>query len=247
MVEGRIESDWCFMLIPLSQIDVDPTWNIRTEVIVVDLADSIKVDGLLNPLTVSKHGGRYRLIAGFRRFEAVRELQWSAVECSIVEADEEQARRLNVMENLSRHDLNPLEEARAMKLMFPDPKTRIADICMALVMSPSWVSRRKYLLKMPPEVQARFASRELPISKIYSLFKATDPKAAAKIILNRTESRRNYIPVHNQKRKTMKEMRHMIIKLMEARLQGLATRVLAWASGNITDADIEKDIRELRA
>ena len=149
------------------------------------------------------------------------------------------------MENLARTDLNPLEEARAMDALCPRSST-IPFVCASLGRSSSWVSQRRYLLTLPPDVQERFANREVSISRIYSVCKATDPRLALHLIKTRTQSKRDYVAVTKQKRKTKREIRAMVASLMGRGLQGIHTRLLSWANGDVSDADIQTEIGALK-
>ena len=77
-----------------------------------DLAQSIDRDGLLNPLTVVQRGEEYELLAGGRRFEAVKSLGWDKVPCNVISPAIERERVITLIENQKRADLNPLEEAQ---------------------------------------------------------------------------------------------------------------------------------------
>jgi len=78
-----------------------------------DLMHSIKTKGLINPVTVSKSGTNYRLIAGHRRFNACKKLGLKHVECTLVDIkSEEDALIYNLTENIQRKDTSPFEEGR---------------------------------------------------------------------------------------------------------------------------------------
>jgi len=77
-----------------------------------DLADSILTDGLLNPLTVIQKGEEYELLAGGRRFEAIKKLGWDKVPCNVISPAEDRERIITLIENQKRDNLNPLEEAQ---------------------------------------------------------------------------------------------------------------------------------------
>lgn len=77
-----------------------------------DLAQSVDHDGLLNPLTVVQRGEEYELLAGGRRFEAVKSLGWDKVPCNVISPAIEREKVITLIENQKRADLNPLEEAR---------------------------------------------------------------------------------------------------------------------------------------
>ena len=79
------------------------------------LAGSLKKDGLLQPIVVTKSDSEngYMIIAGERRYRAATSLGWKEIECRILNRNEKETYKLAVIENLQRENLNPLEEANA--------------------------------------------------------------------------------------------------------------------------------------
>ena len=100
--------------LPLSQIEScqsQPRKNFDQEKL-EELADSIRQHGLIQPLTVRKlSSGYYQIIAGERRWRAARLAGLDEVPAVIIEADDQKAMELAMIENLQREDLNPMEEA----------------------------------------------------------------------------------------------------------------------------------------
>ncbi len=86
---------------------------------VEELANSIMIDGLLQPIVVTKSGQdeSYKIIAGERRFHAVSQLGWLEVECKILNKPEKEIYKLAVIENLQRENLSAYDEADAMKIL----------------------------------------------------------------------------------------------------------------------------------
>lgn len=114
-------------VIPLSSIDASP-FNPRKDFDkegLDELAASIKKRGLLENLVVRPvAGGRFQLMGGERRFRALQQIKAADAKCNIIEADDAQAMAIQIVENLQRKDLGPLEEAEAFaKLQAQDPKT----------------------------------------------------------------------------------------------------------------------------
>ena len=99
--------------IPLRQINPDPL-NARKHfdaAALQELADSIRENGLIQPVTVRIVGdGSYQLIAGERRFRACKLLGWESIEAKVAEMDDQQAALAGLIENLQREDLDPFEE-----------------------------------------------------------------------------------------------------------------------------------------
>ena len=99
----------------LAEIDVDPSWNSRSgDLDVGKLKDSIEEIGLIEPIVVTRRDSRYQLVAGFRRFEAARQLGWEEIPAVVIEADAERARIFNLAENLGRKNLRLYDTMRAI-------------------------------------------------------------------------------------------------------------------------------------
>ena len=83
-----------------------------------ELADSIRQHGLIQPLTVRKlSSGYYQIIAGERRWRAARLAGLDEVPAVVIEADDQKAMELAMIENLQREDLNPMEEAEGYRAL----------------------------------------------------------------------------------------------------------------------------------
>ena len=106
--------------IPVGELDPNPdqprkTFNDET---IAQLADSIREQGVLQPLlVVPTSDGRYRIIAGERRYRACRAAGLDTIPCIVRELDVVRQMEIALIENLQREDLNPIEAARAMKAL----------------------------------------------------------------------------------------------------------------------------------
>lgn len=106
--------DSAYKLLPLHRVEPNPGQPRQDfdEEELNALADSIRIHGILQPLTVRETGdGYYQIIAGERRWRAARLAQLSEVPAIVVEADDKKAMELALIENLQRQDLNSVEEA----------------------------------------------------------------------------------------------------------------------------------------
>lgn len=117
-----------------------------------ELAASISRYGILQPLTVSKVPGSYRLIAGERRLRAARLAGLQEVPCILLQADEEDAAMLAMIENLQRRDLDYLEEARALALLMSRFGLSQEEIASKIGKSQSAVANKLRLLQHSPQV-----------------------------------------------------------------------------------------------
>ena len=132
--------------------------NIRTSANAIsekELADNISKVGLLNPLLVQrvdKDDGGFKLIAGHRRFRAVKSLGWKTVPVRVVEATHEAALEMQIAENLQRQDLTPLEEARAFESLLKLHRDWLAaDVAKRTDKSVAYVMRALSLLTLKPK------------------------------------------------------------------------------------------------
>ena len=103
--------------IPVGEIDptVDQPRRTFKEETLGQLAQSIREAGVLSPLLVVEQEGRYRIVAGERRYRAARMAGLDTVPCIVRDMDMIQQMEAALIENLQREDLNPMEEAQAVK------------------------------------------------------------------------------------------------------------------------------------
>src|SRR5471032_1852095 len=85
-----------------------------------ELAESIRSEGLLQPIVVRRQGDKFQLIAGERRWRAFQQLQIRAIPARIVDASNASAAALGLIENLQREGLNPIEEAHGYASLIRD-------------------------------------------------------------------------------------------------------------------------------
>jgi len=112
------------------------------------LAQSIEAHGIMHPVVVRKlKAGGYELLAGRRRFEAVKLLEHPTITATVVEADDQKALELITTENLQREQLAVMEEARSVASLFKSGK-KPEDIAYTLGKTVSWVMRRSQLTKL---------------------------------------------------------------------------------------------------
>lgn len=169
--------------IPLASIEVDEAWNTRDpeqadEAADRALAESIRELGLLQPLGVCPlEGGRYRLVYGFRRARAARELQLTEV--PVVLVAEGQARAANVAENALRRQLSPGELLYALaRARAEDPKRTTEELGRDAGLSASHVANLLRLSRrLCPELLSAYRERGETMHLKYLLEVCTLPHA----------------------------------------------------------------------
>jgi ParB/RepB/Spo0J family partition protein len=134
---------------------------------VQELARSFQADGQIHPVTVRLKDGNYHLIAGYRRHRAALLLaktdQKFRLKAILVDADDENALRLAVTENLERENLSPIDTALAQKRFKDDYGWSDKVLGAFFKMSPNTVSHLRQLLKLPASVQRQIHDGTLSI------------------------------------------------------------------------------------
>ena len=125
-----------------------------------ELADSIREQGIIQPLIVSElSGGRYELIAGERRLRAARLLGLEEVPVIVKSnVDEEGLLTMALIENLQREDLNPIEEARALRELIDQQEYSQEEVATKVGKSRTYVANSIRLLRLPQVMQDDLAA-----------------------------------------------------------------------------------------
>lgn len=118
------------------------------------LAQSIREQGLLNPLTVrSRSDGTFEILAGQRRYLACKELGWSSIPVTVREdVTDTSAVALSLIENVQRADMHPLDKARAYEELRDHHRGNLREVAHATGVSVATVQRYLTLLDLPPEL-----------------------------------------------------------------------------------------------
>jgi ParB family chromosome partitioning protein len=125
-------------------------WN---EEELAELAESIKANGVIQPVVVRRAGSGYQLIAGERRFRAARLASLAAVPALVREATDEQLLELALVENIHRVDLNPVERAKAYQNYIATFSLTQAEAAERLGEDRSVVANYMRLLDLPEEIK----------------------------------------------------------------------------------------------
>ena len=142
--------------VPLSEIEVNPEQPRKDfdETALSELAASIKMHNIIQPLTVTPlGGGKYRLIAGERRFRASKIAGLKDVPVYVREANRDQVLELSLLENLQRENLNAIEIALSYKRLMHDLDYTQEKVAERMGKERSTVTNYIRLLKLPPDIQ----------------------------------------------------------------------------------------------
>jgi ParB family chromosome partitioning protein len=128
-----------------------------------ELADSIRQQGIVQPLIVRERGGFFELIAGERRWRAAQLLNLTEVPIITREADDRSVLELALIENLQRENLNPLEEALGYSQLAGQFELTQEEIALKVGKSRAAVANATRLLKLPAPVQSYIREGKLSV------------------------------------------------------------------------------------
>ena len=152
-----------------------------------DLADSIRVHGIIQPLTVRRLAtGYYQIIAGERRWRAAKAAGLQEVPAVIIEADDRKVMELGLIENLQREDLNPAEEARGYRTLMEEYGLTQEQVAQQMGKSRPAITNTLRLLALPEEVMALVEEGSLSAGHARAILGAPSPalqKEAAKRVV----------------------------------------------------------------
>lgn len=158
------------------QID-DPAVAMRGELDrnkLFELADNIKQNGLINPITVRPKNDRYEVVAGHRRLSACKIAGKIKIACVVRELDDQQTFEIMAAENLERDDVNPVEEAIFLHNFMERTGKSVAETAKAVRRSVAWVNSRLVVGEMPDYMQEFLKVGEVSLGVAVELMKITD-------------------------------------------------------------------------
>ncbi|MFP2962407.1 ParB/RepB/Spo0J family partition protein [Myxococcus sp. 1LA] len=134
-----------------------------------ELSESIKAQGVLQPILVRKDGDGYRIIAGERRWRASQAAGLKEVPAIVRDVTEVQAFELALVENLQRADLNPIEEAEGYKRLVEEFKLTQEQVSVRVGKERSTVANALRLLALPTDVKGMVADGSLSMGHARAL------------------------------------------------------------------------------
>jgi ParB family chromosome partitioning protein len=203
-----------------------------------ELAESIRENGLLQPLVVRPAPGapdRFELVAGERRFRAISKLGWDDVPVLVRDASDETLLVLALVENLQREALNPLEEAEGYKSLAERFSMTQAEIARAVGKDRSTVANILRLLNLPPSVRKLLESGDLSMGHARALLAVADPVKAGELArkaaregwtvreVERRSGEASAQPARGKKPEAARDP--VVLALEEALQESLSTRV----------------------
>ena len=164
----------------LTPSPLQPRKSFREEEL-IELADSIREHGILQPLICRQVGEHFELIAGERRWRAAQRLSLETVPVIVREASDRDVLELALIENLQRSELNPVEEAKAYLRLAEEFAMRQEDISRRVGRSRASVANAMRLLDLAPQLQTWLSQERLTVghAKVLLSLRSQDEQLAA--------------------------------------------------------------------
>lgn len=164
--------------IQLAEIEVNP-FQPRTDFdpqALAELADSIKLQGLIQPITVRRiNAHKYQLISGERRFRASKIAGLTQVPAYVRTANDQQMLEMALIENIQRENLNAIEVALSFQRMIEECNLKQEELGDRVSKNRSTVTNYLRLLKLPPSIQASIRDGVLTMGHAKALITIDDP------------------------------------------------------------------------
>ena len=165
--------------LPVTEIDPNP-YQTRAHIddqALNELAASILVNGIVQPIVVRPMNGRYQLIAGERRWRASQKIGREFVPAVIKQVSNEQAMEMTIVENLQREGLNPIEEARAFERLAREFNLTQEQMSQKTGKDRASIANLIRLLRLPEAIQQSIEKGDLTAGHAKALLMLDSPEA----------------------------------------------------------------------
>lgn len=146
-----------------------------------ELAQSIRVNGIVQPIVVRQKGAHYQIIAGERRWRAAQRAGLRKIPAVVKDIPDEKLLELALVENIQRQELNPIEEAKAYRKLIDTVGLTQEMVAERVGKDRTLVATTVRLLKLPGEIQGLIEEGKLSAGHGRALLMAGDPKAQRRL------------------------------------------------------------------
>ena len=140
-----------------------------------ELAENIKIHGIINPLIVQDRGKYYEIIGGERRWRAARLAGFKEVPVIIMKLSEQEFVEISLIDNIQREQLNPIEEALAFARLIDEFKLKQDEVAERVSKSRTTITNALRLLKLDKRVQEMIVDDKLTTGHARAMLAITDP------------------------------------------------------------------------
>lgn len=213
-----------------------------------ELAASIKEHGVVQPIIVRTSGNKYELVVGERRLRACKQLGLTKIPALIKEYTDEEMTEVALIENIQRHDLNPIEEAYAYKRLMEEFDLTQEEVAQKVGKSRSFIANFLRILQLPDIVLKLVQDEKLTIGHVRPLLALKDKEEqinTAKYIFEKnlsvreTERLIKKLLKPEKKAKEKNSSSPLIIDLQDQLRSKFGTKVMIKDNGNTGRIEIE--------
>jgi ParB family chromosome partitioning protein len=162
--------------VPLSRVITNPAQPRRTfdPQAIEELAQSIRIDGVIQPIVVRPQKDRFLLVVGERRFRAARLAGLSEIPAVVKDVSDDRLLELALVENIQREDLNPIEVATALRTMATELDLSHEELAERTGKDRSTVTNTLRLLRLPRDIQQLVAEKRLSMGHARAILALDD-------------------------------------------------------------------------
>ncbi len=147
----------------------------------LELADSIKTHGLMQPVLVRRKGSGFEIIAGERRWRACQKAGLKDIEVIVKDLADDEVFEWALIENIQREDLNPIEEAEAYRRLLDTTKMTQEQLALRVAKDRSTIANSLRLLKLPDDVRRQVIAGALSMGHARALLSLETPEQMVKM------------------------------------------------------------------
>ncbi len=194
--------------IKISEVQLNPnqprkTFSAET---ISELAETIKIHGLIQPIIVKKTENGFELVAGERRLRACKEAGFVKIQAIIKNYTVRDSMEVSLLENVQREDLNPIEEALAYQALSERMGLKVTEIAARIGKNRSTIANLIRLLQLPEAVREMVASKKLSEGQARPLLSIGDKKKLEEVAKK----------IHEQSL-TVREVEDLVAKITEGK------------------------------
>lgn len=183
------------------------------------LAESIKKKGILQPILVRKRDDRYEIIAGERRYQSAKLIGMNKVPVILIDADDQEAYEISLIENIQREDLNPIEKAKAFQSYIEKYKMTHEELAERIGISRSEITNILRLLQLPVEIQEEIKKGNLTYGHARALLSLEDGELQKRLARRIIKEKLSVRDTESLVKRNINRFEIPEIKILEERLQ----------------------------
>ncbi len=202
-----------------------------------ELAQSIRANGVVQPIVVRPKGQRYEIVAGERRWRASQKAELRRIPAVVKEVSDDKLLELALVENIQRQELNPIEEAKAYRKLIDNIGLTQEVVAERVGKSRTIVTTAMRLLKLPGEIQKNLEEGKLSAGHGRALLMTEDPKiqnSIARAIIEKGLSvRETEQAVKKGGAATLKTANKSVTRIVDPNVKVAETKLMRTLSTNV--------------